>query len=708
MSELDNLLRMLPTGTSANLEPNSDGIVYRPDVTQVTSYIRAPLVRDEESASSAHKPPFVIISAAGAMGKSALARFIAHEKNAHVWDVSRLTLGTNTFRGTLTSAFAIRDLPALFDDLRAGRILFVIDALDEAEIASGWQRVEIFLSEIYSFVQSAAQTCIVLIARNDTAEYIKLYLDDLPQNGAKCYISYRIDYFVENQAEDFIARFIKLSGGRDVPALKDATRTVFSKFYRTLSDEPYDERLAKKYWQNHKVRSFLGYAPVLQTIASFLSKHDNYMEVIAHFDDSESGAELVCEIIASLLVREQDKLVQRLKERLARNPDAHSIGSDDWQQIYTPAEQLKRLFLYTRSQHPYAPELLPNVIPDGCKGDYIDALRSFLPQHPFLIENRFASPAFEEYTFARLLEEPDFREKVKYELDRAPRGKPYILSPLFAELYLFMTDQRVPADIAGYLYESVASRAVKGQFSADIVPDEDGHKFIITDRAGDETIDCTLLNGTAIFFARQLTNVRIETEGEVVLGCDNDFELSDCSVIAGKITVSAKSLVVRNYTPEQFVSLESPEIAYSPTLTIDCNNKERFLVHSQPLNYPWPWSEYYRGAFSRNPQNGIEKVAAALRSILSFFRKNDKDRFARHSKYVDNIVVGRSPMRQAIFQYLMEKRLVTANDNRQLYFLEWRELNERGVNWEQLRHVTPSTSFQRLVEDIHKRIQDVL
>jgi hypothetical protein len=116
------------------------------------------------------------------------------------------------------------------------------------------------------------------------------------------------------------------------------------------------------------------------------------------------------------------------------------------------------------------------------------------------------------------LDETDFRESVRKELDRTPNGKPYILSPLFAELYLFMKDQRVPADAAGYLYESIASRAVKGQFSADIVPDEDGHKFIITDRAGDETMYCTLTSGTAIFFARQLTNVRIETEGEVISG----------------------------------------------------------------------------------------------------------------------------------------------------------------------------------------------
>jgi hypothetical protein len=703
MSELNKLLDMLPTGASASFTLNSNAIVYRPEAA---TYIRAPLVKDEEPHSSAHKPPFAIISAAGAMGKSALARFIAREKNAHVWDVSRLTLGTNSFVGTLTNAFAVRDLPALLDDLQAGRILFVIDALDEAEIASGWQRVEIFLSEIYSFVQSASQTCIVLISRNDTAEYIKLYLDSLAPNGAKCYISYRIDYFVENQAEDFIAQFIRANGGRDVPALKDATRTVFGKFYRTLSDEQYDERLAKKYWQNHKVRSFLGYAPVLQTIASFLSKHENYMEVIAHFGESRSGAELVCEIIESLLEREQDKLVSRLRERLRNNPDAYRIRENDWQEVYTPVEQLKRLFFFTRNQYAYVPELHPSVIPDGCKGDYIDTLQSFLPQHPFLLESRFASPAFEEYAFARLLEEPDFRERVKNELDRAPRGKPYILSPLFAELYLFKTNQKVPADTAGYLYESIASRAVKGQFSADIVPDEDGHRFIITDRAGDETIDCTLLPGTAIFFARQLTNIRIETEGEVILGCNNDFELSDCSVIAGKITVEANALIVRSYTDEQFVSLESADVTYPPALTINCNNKERFSVFSQPLNYPW--IEYYRGAFSRNPQNGIEKVAAALRSILSFFRKNDKNRFARHSKYVDNIVVGRSPMRQAIFQYLVERRLVTANDNRQLYFLEWRELNERGVNWEQLRHVTPSAGFQRLVEDIHERIQHIL
>jgi hypothetical protein len=63
------------------------------------------------------------------------------------------------------------------------------------------------------------------------------------------------------------------------------------------------------------VRSFLGYAPVLQAIANFLSEYRNYMEVIAHFS-ARNGAQLVCEIIESLLEREQGKLVERLRDRL--------------------------------------------------------------------------------------------------------------------------------------------------------------------------------------------------------------------------------------------------------------------------------------------------------------------------------------------------------------------------------------------------------
>ncbi len=314
MSELNKLLEMLPRGTSAALESNHSAAIYRPSDYSARMYVRAPLLKEDVPPDGA-KPPFVIISAAGAMGKSALARYIAYEKGAHVWDVSRLTLGTNTFRGTLAESFSINALPALFDDLRNGRILFVLDALDEAEIASGWQRVEIFLSEIYGFVKDAAQTCIVLIARNDTAQYIKWYLDDLTQGSPSCYIGYRIDYFVENQAEDFIKHFISASGREALPSLKQATQTIFEKFYRTLSEERHDERDFGKYWQDHRVRSFLGYAPVLQAIANFLSEYRNYMEVIAHFS-ARNGAQLVCEIIESLLEREQGKLVERLRDRL--------------------------------------------------------------------------------------------------------------------------------------------------------------------------------------------------------------------------------------------------------------------------------------------------------------------------------------------------------------------------------------------------------
>lgn len=144
MSELDELLNRLPNGTQLPLKANADPALSIPMLS--FQFIRPPLKEEELFENT--NVPIIVVSAPGAVGKSALAQYIAEQKLCPLWDLSKLTLGTNTFQGTLARSYDLRQLPQVVDDLASGKILFVLDAFDEVEIISGWQRVEEFLNEI--------------------------------------------------------------------------------------------------------------------------------------------------------------------------------------------------------------------------------------------------------------------------------------------------------------------------------------------------------------------------------------------------------------------------------------------------------------------------------------------------------------------------------------------------------------------------------
>lgn len=699
MSELNNLLDRLPRGSSLPLLPKNTAILN----PFTAWFVRPPLVsEDPEPVPNA---PIVIIGAPGAVGKSALAHFIAREKQCHVWDLSKLVLGANTFIGTLLKSFEMSEVPNLIRQLQRGETLFVLDAFDEAEIASGWQRVEIFLEEIYEVVKDAKQPCIVMTARSDTAYYMSIHLDDLNKKAGrqkKCYSSYRIDYFPEAQSMDFIQGFLRSKRKKEVPTLKDAIVTVFRKFYSVLGQDDLGSP-----WQNDKVRSFLGYAPVLQAISNFIAQHDNYMEVVQHFGDSRDGASLVIQIMISLLQREQEKVVRKIKESAGGSGGAWT--DEDWSRLYTPIEQLKRLFAY---HHRDIQKAWNNIdqyceidLPEWCKPHYRETLRSFLPQHPFLIEGKFAGPAFAEYAYAVLLGEDDFSDEVRRKLDSSSVGDTYILSPLFSEIFMVLREREIPASMCGYLYESVISRQTrKKDYWLDLFQiSENELVFIITSSNEEEILNCKLVlqNNQPIIFPRQLANARIETNGEVILGSPNnrnDFELVNSSIVAEKIRFYTSSLVVRNYEPTHLALVESNHIEYPESFSIDCNNKDSFIVRSSPL--PFPWSEYYKGDALRQSNEDEDRYASALRTILMFFRKGGVG-FARHRKYIENVIVGRAPVRNAVLNYLVEVRLLTYNDF--VYMLDWQRLNSIGINWEQLRRGIFNENFRELVRKIMRR-----
>jgi len=257
MSVFDNLLNQLPNGTQLPLKANPDPALSIPKLN--SPFIRPPL-RVEE-ANNGTNVPIIIVTAPGAVGKSALAQYIAEQKQCPLWELAKLTLGTNTFQGTLARSYDLKLLPQVVDDLGAGKILFILDAVDEVEIISGWQRVEDFLNEIVDFVYQAPNPCIVLFARSETAGYMSIALTEAAQKRGlpDLHTVYSIEYFVENQAKEFIEAQLGRIGNMSYKTYYSAFSKVVDQLFSFFIDAVRGNTDAANItWSNPHVRSFLG------------------------------------------------------------------------------------------------------------------------------------------------------------------------------------------------------------------------------------------------------------------------------------------------------------------------------------------------------------------------------------------------------------------------------------------------------------------
>ncbi len=340
--KVDDLLARLPFGREMVLKKKPHPAVTQPP--KEPSFLRPPLLIVEEPAGGTS--PFIIVSAPGAVGKTALARHIAGEKNYFLWDLAGLKLGDNSFVGTIVQCFGAESLASILESLGDGSAGFVFDAFDEAEILSDWQRVENFLDELIEYSRDSPTPCFVLLARSETAALVWFYLQD---KGISCPLL-EIDYFLEPESKEFIGLQVgRLARERRLPELadrymqhrgpfNDAIDAIFGSIYDAFS---IGSEVA---WTNPVVRSFLGYAPVLQAIATNVSSYTNYLDVRKAVQDrvfTGNGPSIASSIMQDLLRREQAKVVSALKGKGLSGAE----GWEAWDEVYSPEEQLERILL---------------------------------------------------------------------------------------------------------------------------------------------------------------------------------------------------------------------------------------------------------------------------------------------------------------------------------------------------------------------------
>jgi hypothetical protein len=133
--------------------------------------------------------------------------------------------------------------------------------------------------------------------------------------------------------------------------------------------------------------AFVGYAPVLDAVAALLSD-ENHVRVLNDFSGSRVRGDQV-----QVLIRILNDLLERESGKLA--PVAEQLELPD-NSAFRPDEQIA--WLAADLMGGREPDL--SWCPQASRAGYVERVRVFLRDHPFRVENRWASPVFGAYVAA--------------------------------------------------------------------------------------------------------------------------------------------------------------------------------------------------------------------------------------------------------------------------------------------------------------------
>lgn len=658
-------------------------------ITEPTDFTYVEPIYDLPDESLVRQSRYLIISAPGAVGKSAFGLHLAHTKNAMLWDLAKLRLGTNTFIGSVLQAIGPANLPAFLSSIAAGETTLVFDSIDEAELHSGWTGVEDFLKEVIAYTANALPASVVFLARRDTAELLESALTELVPPEAN-YATARIGFFSHESATRFVLAQIARLKGQEFLARNDIVlrQKAQEAFAMPVVGDSGSETEAD--WRSPEHKRFFGYAPVLQTIAKLLAESENPYTL--SFEMSRSGyAAIVAEILELILDREKVKFTTAAAQRFASEKDIDLAG------LYSQCDQQARLLGFLNSDEPEAYSLPASLRPQ-ITAQLDEMLRGFLPQHPFLDGKGFAGPAFRDYVLAKGLTSKERRFASELWIESAQP----LFTPILASLYHSSSAGSAQAEDTELLYESANAGAVSGQSSLLLFISQDDPKVLSIEIASDEfnplgeNLQFLAVNPPELVFARRLNNAQIVTSAVVVFGKNEQaFDFVDCEVSAALIRFQAGRIRVRSES-RNTTRLESTQAVQAPhALKVEVQFPELLSIVS-PNSKSYPWTPY--SSESAGPQGlvDVNTTLHVMARILGWFRKDRRKEYGRYKDLIVKHVVGSSPTARYALGFIQDIGALSEGNN--LYFIDTDKLDSHEVSWQKIRSGTVSEKAKQAVE----------
>lgn len=619
-------------------------------------------------------PKFILFSAPGATGKTALAMYICKEYNGIYWDLPENKVAEYSFSGAIAEAVGYNNLSDFIISIENKRNFLVIDAFDEAEVGSGRSGIEFFLRDLNNVTKNCTNICAILLARTESSLFIKKFFVEhnisfkhyevglFKDYNAKTYIEYRLEKFNINTSS----------------IVKKCIEEQFKEIKRILPE--------------NEAENFLGYAPVLDALATAYDDEKNTLNLLKSTLDGEKNYTLMIKILTHLLIREHSKFIRSIKIKIPNLKDNSNLNL-----LYDNDEQLTRLFglILVLDSTMFTP--IKEFIPTEYHEEYLDAINIQLPQHPFIKtkENNgniiydFIGAAFRDYVIAYCLSSDNLSYFVNDYISYNPK---YCPSQMLVEFYGKLSNYKISGKYIYLLYDSFKSFArlgdrisvyINGSFNDCSV------EFVLTSDNKTTSTEFSLINLEDGIWINQLSNCYIDVDTKVNIGSySNESRISNSFINCKEILWKCEKVTIEAYDPGECI-LVANKFSYSteilPRFEIRTDNKKNLKITSSNLNDYFKLLAYkYDDVLNPNIED-FSTFCNLLRRIFSCLRSHSKDTPARKMDFIDNIIISTNIYKKTVLSFLLNEHILYTDEQTWLYKLDTNKLSDFSINWNEVR-----------------------
>lgn len=621
-----------------------------------------------------NSPRFIIFSAPGATGKTALAKHISKVTNALYWDLPKVVLGEYSFQGTIMKTVGVEQMSSFMGSLVEGNSCLVVDAFDEAETSSGRIAVEFFLRDFSDVTKECEKECAVLTTRTESSVLLKQYFKE---NNVP-FIHYEVSYFNEDTAKAYIESKLEKKNICKSTVIDECMETQFQEIKRIFSED--------------EVGTFLGYAPVLDTLAETYGEERNTAILLKESGDGSIYGIYLRTILERLLEREQnDKFRPAVKARLEKEG-----ALTNWKEMYSAREQLLRLFgliLFNDIESFLGNQL--NLSPKQYD-EYVEATHTLIKQHPFILPREsnseitytFAGPAFRDYVIAYMLADEDAAPFAESYVSETHSYRP---SQMLIEMYYSFTKGVISGRHIQLMYDSYKAYSHAGD-TAILSISGDAEECIVSfnsDSKGKSPMDFRLDNIKQGIYISRLTNCYIDVVGKVYIGDSaNSTRINNTTIICDEVIWSSDNVLLEAYKPGNS-RIEAQRFTYTggtmPRFTTRCDEVRDLKISAQNLSVYYRLFSYRCDNEEQDDNSGYEQFAYTVRRILSCLRSHSKDTLARKIDFIDNRIISSSDEKRKVLDCLKQLGIIYTDEQDWLYKLDLEKLSNYGIIWNNLR-----------------------
>ena len=677
----------------------------------------------------AHSSPKVLlVTAPAAVGKSTVARELAVRTGAAIWNLQGRRVSDNSFSGGIFDAFGPGSAGNVYEGLRNGTMVLILDAIEESEQLSGELHFIPFLRNMCAYFRDTDEPhSLIVFAREDTT-VLRIVLDD--QEVA--YDHWRIDYFDQTRAFEFIDKkasylcaALKRSPDVNSPMFHNCKALAFEILGKCVDPD-------SDVWKSDAARQFVGYAPVLEALTSYLIRDPNLVkvenELKSKLEGQETGGakkiwELINEIVSGILSREQTKLIDPLKVELETK--FTDSGWADWEQLYTPEEQILRVL--GRVHGIKLRGFIPTDFPRQGRDQYSDSVNQWFNQHPFLDAGNpvFASRVFQEYCYAFATTQHD--NEIMAAVRNTLLDPSYVTVPMLARFVMHidvnaaanieetvtearkMKSVRVRDQDIGFVIESLLTRSLEDvDLAFEILPEissdhqDADHVCYVNDSDKRTQLQSTYeinikTDVGYVHFPRKIRNVVAEVQGGVLIGVSGgSVKIGPAvSIVADEIEFLMDALFVETKESEPVILIAS-RARPQPRTRIETHGTGEFAVNWKNIWGEWGPYRMTEVNYSPDATPELQNVFCEFCKMLRTFGGKGYGGLAKYKLHVEK-KARTSADGMALLKYMLHSHLLTEDQN--FYYLSEEKASSLGITHLHLMSKTMGDGVRAFLEE---------